>query len=184
VEDIQQQLRRVPDACHRARRVLPARQREVGHRVQLEQERAGDLEEIRQQLVRGPLHHQRREIVEDVEHLEPLLGDDPVDLAAERIEPRAWVHLDQLDARVGRQHGRMRGEAQIDQLSARLQRTRRERPDKVDVVLQLIHLPDHVVAQPQPLDHLVERLQPAGDDRFRFEDLFFHAHRPRRMPQL
>ena len=49
--------------------VLAAGQREVGHRVQLEQERAGDLEEVGQQLVGGPLDDERGEVVEDVEDL-------------------------------------------------------------------------------------------------------------------
>ncbi len=86
--DVDQELRRVADAGDGAVPVLAAGQGEVGHRVELEEERAGHLEEVREELVGGPLDDERREVVEDVEDLLALLFDDPVHLAAEGVEAR------------------------------------------------------------------------------------------------
>ncbi len=57
--DIDQQLGRVADPRDHAVRVLAACQSEEGHGIQFEEERTGDLEEVGEQFVGGPLDDER-----------------------------------------------------------------------------------------------------------------------------
>ena len=91
--DIQQELRRVPDAGDGAVAVPAAGEGEVGDRVELEEERAGHLEEVREEFVGRPLDDERREVVEDVEDLPSLRFDDLVEAAAEGVEPGMGIDL-------------------------------------------------------------------------------------------
>ena len=58
----------------------------------------------------------------------------------------------------------MGGEAEVDAPPPVPDRLPGEGLGEVAVVIQAVHLPDDVVAQPEPLEHLVQRRKAAGDD--------------------
>jgi hypothetical protein len=147
--DIEQELGGFADARHGGGIVAAAREREVGHGVQLEQEGTGHLEEVRQHLVGGPLLHEGGQAVEHVERLLPLRRDEVVDRAAEYIEPRRGVHLDHLHPLAGRDHRSMRGEPHVEDAAGVLHRLVDVGHDEEPVVVEAVHLPDHVVAPPR-----------------------------------
>ena len=161
--DVQEELGRVPDPGDGPMAVAAAGEGEVGHRVEFEEEGAGHLEEVRQEFVGRPLDDERREAVEDVEDLPPLRLDDVVEVAAEGVEAGVGAHLDRGKAVERRQDGRVGCETEIDRPPPVPDRLPGEGLGEEGVILQAVHLPDDVVAQPEPLEHLIQRRQAAGN---------------------
>ncbi|OPZ59164.1 MAG: hypothetical protein BWY87_01139 [Deltaproteobacteria bacterium ADurb.Bin510] len=173
VVEVDQHLGGLVDARDGLVVVAVSDQAEVGHGVELEEVGAGDHEEVADHQVGGPGREQVGEAVKDVEGLAALDGGDGVDLLREEFEAAGGAQLAALDAFVLVQDGRVFGEAHVDQPAAVCEGAGGKGAREEPVVVHAVNLPDHVVAQMQAVQDLVEALE-AGGNRI---DL--HAHPPR-----
>ena len=96
-EGVEQELRRFGNHldCRLDVRISP--DREIGHRVQIEQARAGEAKEVRHHPVRLPGFSEVREAVENVHRFRPGRLDDRMHLVDERIKAIAGVRVVDFD---------------------------------------------------------------------------------------
>ena len=162
--DVQQELRGVPDPGDGAVAVPAAGEGEIGDRIELEQKRAGYLEEVREKFIRRPFDDERREAVEDVEDLPPLRLDDMVEVAAEGVKAGMGIDRDRFQPVDGRQDRGVGGKTKVDRPPVVTNRLPGEGLREVPVIVEAVHLPDDIVAEAQPLEHLIEGRKAARDD--------------------
>ena len=108
VVDVQQDLGGFADAGDGLEGVAAPQNGKIGHRVEFEQVRAGDHEEVADHQVRRPGQQQIREAVKDVEDVPSLLPDDVVNLGGEGFEARVGVELVDGDLPVSSSRGAWR----------------------------------------------------------------------------
>ncbi|OPY91473.1 MAG: hypothetical protein A4E73_01984 [Syntrophaceae bacterium PtaU1.Bin231] len=168
VVDIQEDLGGFTDAGDGLEGVAAPKDGEIGHRVELEEVRAGDHEKIADHQVRCPREQQIREGIEDVEHVPPLLADDVVNLGGEGFEARVGVELVDGDLPGFLEQGRVAGKPHVDDPLVVVEGLPDEGGDKTPVVLDGIDLQDHVVACLQVAEDLVEPLDACADTGKRF----------------
>ena len=134
---VQQKLGRLPDAGDGVEGMPAPQHGEVGHRVQLEQVRAGDAEEVAHHQVGVPHRLKLRQAVEHVEGVPARAGDLVVDGHGEGLEARVRIELHHLNAGQVVQYRRMLGEADVEYVPPVLLRLLDERhgekPEFVDV---------------------------------------------------
>ena len=100
--EVEENLGGLPDAGHSGGRCLLAKQGEPRDRVELEEERARDLEEVPDHEVGVPVVHQIGEGVEDVEGEATGLGHQVVHAGGEQFESHRRVEVVDLNGRVVR----------------------------------------------------------------------------------
>ena len=161
-EDVDEELRRVPDRVDGLVGVAVAQHREVGDGVELVEVRAGHHEEVAEHEVRVPVGGEVREAVEHVVGAAPGLGDDAVDRGGEALEAERRREPVDLGALARLDERRVAREAEVDEPLARRARPRDERRDERDVLVDRVDLPDDVVAGEEPADHGVEGGEPGA----------------------
>ena len=163
-EHVHQQLGGAPDGVDRLRRVRVAQQREVGHRLELVEERAGDHEEVAEHQVAVPVGREPGEAVEDVVGAPPGGLDHAVHRGGEALEAHRRIEPVDLDARALRDERRVARELEVDEPPALGPCPRHERLHQRRVELDRVDLPHDVVAGAEPAHDGVERRE-AGAGR-------------------
>ena len=153
---LQEQLCRLGDGADGPGTMIVAEKREISHRLQVVEVRAGEREEVAQHRVRVPVGGQFRHAVEDVECAAAGVFDHGVDPGDEGLETLGRVQLVNLDPAVDADERRMAGKAKVDDLSPGLQPGPAEGLDHGQVVADSIHLPNNIVAGQNALEHLVQ----------------------------
>jgi len=154
--DIEKQLRGVPYPGDGAVAVPASGEGKVGNRIEFEKERTGHLKEIGQEFVGGPFDDKRRKAVEHIEDPVALRFDDLMQRGAERIEPSLRIEGNRMEPIDLGKDRRMRGESEVDASPTVPDRLSGERLRKMAVIVQVIHLPDDIVAQAETLEHLIQ----------------------------
>ena len=155
-EDVHQDLGGAAHRVHGLGGVVAGEQREVGHRVELVQVRAGDHEEVAQHEVAVPVGGEIAEAVEDVERARSGRLDGAVDGVGEALEPERRRDAVDLGARRLVEQGLVAGEAEVDDAAPLGAGPGHEGQDERRVVVEVLDLPDHVVARPESLQDVVE----------------------------
>ena len=152
---VQQELRRLPDAGDSVEGVPPPQDREIGHRVQLEQIGTGHPEEVAHHQIRVPDRLQFREAVEHVKGVAALARDLVVDGHGERLKAFVRIEFHQVHPVQVFEQGRVLGKADIGNTAPVLLCLRdegqREEPEFIDVC----DLPDDVVAHADVVEYVV-----------------------------
>jgi hypothetical protein len=146
-------------------RVALGLQREIGDGVQLEQVGADHPEEIAHHVVGGPGREEIRQAVTDVERAAPVVRDQLVDLDGKGLEPALRFQPHRADARPFRYEGIVMSEPQVDDLPPLRRSGGNEGLHEAAVVFDVVHAPDHVVTDTQPVEDGVEALDSGGNDR-------------------
>ena len=161
--DVDEELRGVVDLGDCGKRVVALDDGEVRHRVEREEIRAGEAEEVSHGEVGGPRNLQVGQAVEHVERLGPLARDHVVNLHGEGLEAFSGVEVNLGHA--GRATGddaSVRSKAQVDNVSAVGHRAAHERVRDGPELAERAHLPHHVVAQADGVERLVQAVDAAG----------------------
>ncbi len=167
-EDVEQQLRRLPDGGDGIGGVVAPEERKVRDGFELEEIGAGHHEEVSQHQVAVPVGGQVGQAVEHVVRPLPGTFDHLVDLGGEGLEPDFGGEDMDVRAAVRGEEGRMAGEPEVDELSAVPESVRGERLHQDGVVPDQVDLPDDVVPRDHPFDHAVEAFKPGPwNPRFR-----------------
>ena len=135
---------------------------EVGHRVEVEEPRAGQSEEVAEHAVRKPGLGEIRQAVEDVHGLAAGGLDHRMHLVDEGVEAVLGARGEHLGPAVIPEQRRMRGEAEIDQPPPLRARRPRIGQHECAIVVQRLHLPDDVVAARHAAEHRVQAGQASG----------------------
>ena len=96
-EGVEQELRRLGNHLDCRLDVCISPDREIGHRVQIKQARAGEAKEVRHHPVRLPGFGEVREAVENVHRFRPGRLDDRMHLVDEGIKAVAGVRVVDFD---------------------------------------------------------------------------------------
>ena len=158
-EDVEQELRRVGDHLDRRFDVRVSPDREVGHRIQVEQARAGETEEIGHHPVRLPGLGEVRKAVEHVHGFGAGGFDDRMHLIDKRIKPVTRARMVDLDLRRSVEQGPVFGKAEIDETPLLFDRRSGIARDQCRVFIERLHLPDDVVAAPDAAKDLIQSRQ-------------------------
>ena len=161
-EDVEQVLRGVGDHVHAGTRVAITQHAEVGHRVEVEEPRAGEAEEVAEHAVGLPRVRQVRQAVEDVQRLGPGRLDHRMHLVDKGVEAVFGPRGVDLRPTLVCNQRRMGGEAKIDQPALLAARRRRVGQHQGAIVLERLDLPDDVVARRHPAQHRIEARQAGG----------------------
>lgn len=152
---------------------------EVCNGVELVQVGTRDPEEVADHEVGSPGGQEVGQRVEDIKHILSFFGDNGVHLRCERLEPAVGIELISDDCRVVLNERFVSGKAYVHDPSVLCDRTGNKGPDKKEVVVDAVHLPDHVIACPKAVDNLIETLKPGTDpsDQFPHDVLPFKVFR-------
>ena len=110
---VQQELRRLPDAGDSIEGVPPPQDREIGHRVQLEQIGTGHPEEVAHHQIRVPDGLQFGKAVEHVKGVAALACDLVVDGHCERLKALVRIEFHQIHPVQILKYGSVLGKADI-----------------------------------------------------------------------
>ena len=175
---VQQQGRRVADAGDALARVVVEEQREVAHGLRRREIGVRQQEEVRDHQVGEPVFLQLRQTVEEVEDTLALLLNDAVHLHGEAL--KADVRVDHVFLRVcaaarhrlGVHDLLMLAEAEIDDALAAARHVHHKAVRDIDVVREIVDLPDDVFARLQPADR---RVQPGKPGAHPIRQSVFHS---------
>ncbi|EXI76481.1 MAG: hypothetical protein AW07_00429 [Candidatus Accumulibacter sp. SK-11] len=156
---VDDELRGVGDHTHGRQRVAIAQDAEIGHRVEVEETRAGEAEKVAQRAVRLPGVGEMGQTVEHVQRFAAGSFDDGMHLVDEDVEPGFGIRMMHLGIR---QQRRVIGKAEIDQPSSLNTGRLGVWPDQGKIVIQGLNLPDDVVAALNAAQHGVEFRQAGG----------------------
>ena len=149
-------LRGVRDGPGGLRRVQAAQDRKVRERLHVVDVRAGEHEEVAEHAVARPGLGEVGKAVEDEERAAPRLADRRPHAGDETLEPVGDVQLAHLRAVPSLQQRGVPGEAQVDELAPGLARRIAAGGHQGREVVDVIDLPDQVVAGQQPTKYPVE----------------------------
>ena len=129
--------------------------REVGDRIQLEQERTGEMEEISHHQVGCPRLLQFGKTVKNIKGVFAFLLDQVVDIHRKSLKPVGELHGNNAYAFLLRQNRRMLGKAHIDQFLSFPDDLLRKSRGKQAEFLKGRHLPHDVVPQADGIQSLI-----------------------------
>ena len=162
---LQHDLGGVEDAVGGVKGVPVLEQRKVSHRLQAVEEGAGDHEEVAQHPVAEPVGRQVREAVKDVERPDPGLLDHVQDLRDEPLKALLGRQLVHHHALLRRDERLVPGKPEINDLAPLALRLRPKGLQERLVILDRVHLPNHIVAGQEPLQRLVQPRQSCAQSR-------------------
>ena len=145
---IQQQLGGIPDSRHRVKGVASPQQGEIGHRIQTEQIGTGHPEEISHHQVRVPDRLQGGKTVENVKGVPAFPGDPVINFYREGFKALIGIKGEDFQTLLGFKNRRMTGKPHVNQIAAVRDGLSCKGNGEKTEFLQILHLPDHVVAQP------------------------------------
>ena len=154
------------DAGDALARVVVEEQGEVAHGLCRREIRVRQQEEVRDHQVGEPVFLQLRQTVKEVEDALALLLNDAVHLHGEAL--KADVRVDHVFLRVraaarhclGVHDLLMLAEAEIDDALAAARHVHHKAVRDIDVIREIVDLPDHVFARLQPADRRVQPRKP------------------------
>ena len=154
---VQEQLGRIHDFGDRVERMPSADDREESDRIENEQERAGDPEEIAHHQVGGPGSLQLRKAVEHIEGIAAFRFDMPVDFHRKRFEPVGKWYDDSFHFRTFEYQLGMAGKPEVDDLPSVPFCLFHKRVRETAKLAELRYPPDHVIAHPDKIQRPVQR---------------------------
>ena len=156
IENVQEDLRRFPDTGYGPKGMTVPQDGKIGDRIELEEVRAGDQEEVSDHQVRGPGREEIGEAVKDVKS--PLAGQrgDFVHLGCESFEPGARIQFVNGDRRVRFQKRPVLGETDVNDLLFVRKGPGHKRIDKTRIDFDVVYLPDHIVSDPEPVQEVIQ----------------------------
>lgn len=160
---VDQHLRRLADARNRRKGVGVTNNGEVGDGFEFVEIRTGDAEEVADHQVGMPVGEQIGEAVEHVERPPAFPLDQPVDGRGEAFESPVSPELDDDGVRIRRKQRLVAAETDVDQFPSVPLRLPGEPRGQSPVLPDLVDLPHDVVAEPQPVDDVVDSPDAGAD---------------------
>ena len=144
---VQKELRRLSDLVDRLIGMLPADHGEIGDRIELKEERTGQMEKIAHHKVRRPGDLELRQTVEHIEGVKAFFFYQIVDLHRKILKEMRQVDGHNFKPLPRCQKGLMRRKADIDQIPSVFYGLFDHRLHEEPEFAEIGHLPDDVVSQ-------------------------------------